>query len=83
MAQLVARLDDQMMAEVDGLVADGVVGSRTEAVPRGLEHLVDQHQRQRRVQTTIVDAHRAPAAGPDELAGLDAATRALVDEEPW
>jgi Arc/MetJ-type ribon-helix-helix transcriptional regulator len=82
MAQLVARLDDQLMAEVDGLVADGVVGSRSEAVRRGLEHLVDQHQRQR-VGAAIVDAYRRQPQTDDELAGLDAATRALVDEEPW
>jgi Arc/MetJ-type ribon-helix-helix transcriptional regulator len=82
MAQLVARLDDRLMAEVDGLVADGVVGSRSEAVRRGLEHLVDQHQRQR-AGAAIADAYRRQPQTDNELAGLDAATRALVDEEPW
>jgi len=43
MAQLVARLDDSLMAEVDVLVADGVVANRSEAVRLGLERLVDQH----------------------------------------
>ncbi len=82
MAQLVARLDDQLMADVDGLVADGVVGSRSEAVRRGLEQLVDQHQRQR-VGGAIVDAYRRQPQTDDELAGLNDATRALVNEEPW
>lgn len=82
MAQLVARLDDRLMAEVDGLVADGVVGSRSDAVRRGLEHLVDRHRRER-VGAAIVDAYRRQPQTDDELAGLDAATRALVDEEPW
>jgi Arc/MetJ-type ribon-helix-helix transcriptional regulator len=57
MAQLVARLDDGLMAEVDRLVADGVVANRSEAVRLGLERLVDQKQRQR-VGAAIVDGYR-------------------------
>jgi Arc/MetJ-type ribon-helix-helix transcriptional regulator len=82
MAQLVTRLDDQLMAEVDGLVADGVVANRSEAVRLGLEKLVDQHHRQQ-VGATIVDAYRRQPQTDDELAGLDEATRALINEEPW
>lgn len=82
MAQLVARLDDRLMAEVDELVADGVVANRSEAVRLGLERLVDQHQRQR-VGAAIVDAYRRQPQTDAELAGLDEATRALVNEEPW
>jgi len=82
MAQLVARLDDELMAEVDRLVADGVVANRSEAVRLGLERLVDQQQRQR-VGAAIVDAYRRQPQADEELAGLDEATRALVNEEPW
>jgi Arc/MetJ-type ribon-helix-helix transcriptional regulator len=82
MAQLVARLPDDLLAEVDRLVADGVVGSRSEAVRMGLERLVDQ-QRRRQVGNAIVDAYRRRPQTDEELAGLDEATRALVDEEPW
>ena len=82
MAQLVARLDDGLLAEVDRLVADGVVASRSEAVRLGLTRLVDQHQRQR-VGRAIVDAYRRQPQTDQELAGLDQATRALVDEEQW
>ena len=70
------------MAEIDALVADGVVASRSEAVRIGLERLVDQHQR-RRVGEAIVEAYRREPQTEDELAGLDEATRALVNEEPW
>ena len=80
--QLVTRLDDRLLAEVDGLVADGVVGNRSEAVRLGLERLVDQHRR-RRVGAEIVEAYRRLPQTDDELAGLDEATRALVTEEPW
>jgi Arc/MetJ-type ribon-helix-helix transcriptional regulator len=82
MAQLVTRLDEQLMAEVDALVADGVVASRSEAVRLGLERLVDQHRRQR-VGAAIVEAYRRQPQTDDELAGLDEATRALINEEPW
>jgi Arc/MetJ-type ribon-helix-helix transcriptional regulator len=82
MAQVVTRLDDRLVAEVDGLVADGVVASRSEAVRLGLERLVEEHRR-RLVGSQIVDAYRRLPQSDDELAGLDDATRALIGEEPW
>ena len=82
MAQVVARLDDSLMAEIDALVADGIVASRSEAVRIGLERLVDRHRRSR-IGATIVDAYRRVPQTPEELSGLDEATRALIAEEPW
>jgi Arc/MetJ-type ribon-helix-helix transcriptional regulator len=82
MAQLVTRLDDKLAAELDGLVADGVVASRSEAVRLGLERLVDEHRRQL-VGESIVEAYRRRPQTEEELAGLDRSTQALVDEEPW
>ncbi len=82
MAQLVTRLDDTLMAEVDALVADGVVATRSEAVRVGLLQLVDRHRR-RRVGAAIADAYRRLPQTEDELGGLDDATRALIAEEPW
>jgi Arc/MetJ-type ribon-helix-helix transcriptional regulator len=82
MAQLVTRLDDELVAEVDGLIADGVVANRSEAVRLGLKRLVDQHRRTR-IGMAIVDAYRGQPQTDEELAGLDDATRALVREEPW
>jgi Arc/MetJ-type ribon-helix-helix transcriptional regulator len=82
MAQLVTRLDDRLLADVDGLIADGVVANRSEAVRLGLERLIDQHRR-RLIGEAITDAYRRRPQTADELAGLEAATRALVSEEPW
>jgi Arc/MetJ-type ribon-helix-helix transcriptional regulator len=82
MAQLVTRLDDSLLDEVDGLVADGVVANRSEAVRLGLQRLVDQHRR-RQIGAAIVDAYRRRPQTEEELTGLDEATRALVNEEPW
>jgi Arc/MetJ-type ribon-helix-helix transcriptional regulator len=82
MTQLVARIDDQLATEVDALVSDGVVASRSEAVRMGLEVLVDRHRRER-VGAAIADGYRRMPQTDDELAGLDEATRALIHEEPW
>lgn len=82
MAQFVTRLDDQLAAEVDGLVASGLVANRSEAVRLGLEKLVDQSRRQR-VGAEIAAGYRRQPQTDEELAGLDEATRALIEEEPW
>lgn len=82
MAQVVARLDDKLTAELDDLVADGVVSNRSEAVRLGLERLIEDHRR-RRTGAEIADAYRRQPQTEEELAGLEQATRALVAEEPW
>jgi Arc/MetJ-type ribon-helix-helix transcriptional regulator len=82
MAQLVTRVDEQLLSEVDRLVAEGIVASRSEAVRLGLERLIDQRRR-RRVGAQIVEAYQRLPQTEDELGGLDDATRALVGEEPW
>lgn len=64
------------------MVASGVVASRSEAMRMGLERLVEEHRR-RQIGAKIVDAYTRRPQTEEELAGLDAATRALVDEEPW
>jgi Arc/MetJ-type ribon-helix-helix transcriptional regulator len=82
MAQLVTRVDDRLLAEVDELVSEGVAATRSDAVRLGLEALVERHRRQQTGQA-IIDAYRRQPQDDDELAGLDQATRALIEEEPW
>jgi Arc/MetJ-type ribon-helix-helix transcriptional regulator len=82
MAQLVTRVDGRLLAEVDELVSEGVAATRSEAVRLGLEALVDRHRRQKTGQA-IIDAYLEQPQRDEELGGLDEATRALVDEEPW
>ena len=82
MAQLVTRVEERLLAEIDRLVSEGVVASRSEAVRIALERLIDQHRR-RHVGAQIVEAYRRLPQTEDELAGLDDATLALVGEEPW
>lgn len=82
MTQLVTRVDDRLVADVDRLVSEGVVASRSEAVRLGLANLVDRHRRQR-TGACIADAYRLRPQTAEETAGLDEATRALISEEPW
>ncbi|HVA23355.1 MAG TPA: ribbon-helix-helix domain-containing protein [Chloroflexota bacterium] len=82
MTQLVTRVNDELVAQVDSLVSQGVVASRSEAVRAGLLVLVDRHRR-RSIGAQIVEAYRREPQTREELAGLDEATTALVAEEPW
>jgi Arc/MetJ-type ribon-helix-helix transcriptional regulator len=81
-AQLVTRVDDRLLAAVDALVDEGVAATRSDAVRIGLEGLVERHRRQQTGQA-IVDAYLQHPQREDELTGLNEATRALVEEEPW
>ena len=73
MAQFVTRLDDRIAQEIDDLIADGTVASRSEAVRKGLERLIDEHRRSR-IGTEIADAYPRQPQTDEELAGLDKAT---------
>ena len=82
MAQVVTRLDDKLVADLDGLVADGRLASRSEGVRIGLEKLVDEHRR-RRIGEEIVEGYTRQPQTEEEFAGIDEATRAMIEAEPW
>ncbi len=82
MAQFVTRLDDHLVEEVDELIADGLIATRSEAVRLALQRLVDQHRR-RRIGEEIASAYSRVPQTEKELVGLAEATRALVHQEPW
>jgi len=82
MTQIVTRVTQSLAGEVDELVADGVVQSRSDAVRIGLEWLVESHRRER-IGSVIAESYRRQPQTEVELAGIDEATRALIEEEPW
>ena len=82
MPQLVTRIDDDLAAAIDTLVAEGVVASRSEAVRVGLVELLDRHHR-RQIGEAIAAGYRRLPQTPEETAWADAAARAMVAEEPW
>jgi metal-responsive CopG/Arc/MetJ family transcriptional regulator len=82
MAQVVTRLDDKLVADLDGLVTDGFVASRSEGVRMGLQKLVDEHRRHQ-IGAAIVAGYTRYPETDEELAQAEQATRALIEEEPW
>ena len=82
MAQLVTRIGDELAAEVDALVADGVVESRSDAVRLGLRRIVDEHRR-RSTAEAIVEGYRAWPQSDGEIGWPDAATVGMIADEPW
>ena len=82
MAQVVARLNDDLVAAVDELVSEGIFESRSDAVRRALEFVVDR-QRRKRIGDAIVEGYRRIPQTEDEIAWADAATIEMIEEEPW
>lgn len=80
MTQLVTRIDDALAASMDELIAQGAAANRSELVRMGLERLIEERRRLA-IGQQIVDAYTETPQSDD--AELDAATRALIDEEPW
>ena len=82
MAQFVTRLEDSLADRVDSLVAAGVLGSRSEAVRRGLEELTDRLERER-IGRQIVEGYRRMPETEEELEGIDEELEEMLAEEPW
>jgi Arc/MetJ-type ribon-helix-helix transcriptional regulator len=82
MAQLVTRVDDDLAAAVDELIAAGVVASRSEAVRFGLERLVDRYRRDQ-IGARIVEGYRAQPQTDAEVGWADEASIRMITEEPW
>jgi Arc/MetJ-type ribon-helix-helix transcriptional regulator len=80
--QLVTRVPDGLAQAVDELVEAGVFDSRSDAVRAGLETVLE---RERRAATgrAIVEGYRRVPQADDDLPWSDAATSAMIAEEPW
>lgn len=80
--QLVTRIPDDVAAAIDDLVREGVFASRSDAVRAGLSVVIDR-QRRLAVGRSIVDGYRRVPQAEDDLAWSDAASAAIIAEEPW
>jgi Arc/MetJ-type ribon-helix-helix transcriptional regulator len=80
--QLVTRVPDSVAEAVDHLVEQGVFSSRSDAVRAGLETVVDRERRDA-IGRAIVEGYRRVPQDADDLAWSDAATSAMIAEEPW
>lgn len=82
MAQFVTRVEDRLAREVDRLVREGVVSSRSAAVRLGLEGLIERHRR-RQIGRSIVDGYRRRPQSEAEVGWADEATSRMIADEPW
>ena len=82
MAQLVTRIPEALAARIDRLVEQGVFESRSDAVRRGLELILDAHRR-RSVAETIVDGYRERPQDDAEMGWADAEAVRMIGDEPW
>ncbi len=82
MPQLVTRVDEALVQAIDGLIATGMVASRSDAVRLALEQLLDRHGRGE-VGRQIVAGYEARPQVDDEVGWSDHATEAMIAEEPW
>ena len=80
MAQLVTRVDDELVAQLDEIVESGEAESRSDAVRRALEAMIE---RRRRRLEAIAEAYRRIPETDDELRWADQSTRSMIAEEPW
>lgn len=80
--QIAVRLPAELLTAVDGLVAEGLVESRADAVRQGLEELIDKVERVRIDQALLTGYRRTPPTSDEEAAAL-LALRAAITEEPW
>ena len=82
MAQIVTRITTDLAENIDKLVAEGVVESRSDAVRKGLQVLIDQSRR-RRTAEAIISGYTLHPQSDDEVAWADRATVQMIADEPW
>lgn len=76
------RIDEQLARDLDELVSEGVVESRSDAVRQALRELVDRHRR-RRIGEAIVEGYLRQPQTDEEVGWSDEAAIRMIKEEPW
>lgn len=82
MPQLVTRVDEDLAAAVDALVAAGAVGNRSEAVRLALEQFVDRHRRQA-IGARIAAGYAEIPQTDAQVGWADEASVQMIEDEPW
>lgn len=82
MTQLVARVDDSLVAAIDEMVAQGFIESRSAAVRLGLQSVMRDLLRARDDKRTIEAYTRIPMPD-DDLHEIDTSAARMILEEPW
>lgn len=82
MAQIITRVDEDLLAEVDRLVEEGAVESRSDAVRRALHDLIERRRRAAIGRAVVEGYERVPQQVAD-IGWSDEATARMIAEEPW
>jgi Arc/MetJ-type ribon-helix-helix transcriptional regulator len=80
--QIAVKLSDQVVEELDRLVARGSFGSRSEAVRHAVDALVRSDERQR-VAEAFAEGFRRVPDRDEELADATRLALEAIHEEPW
>ncbi len=80
--QLAVRIPDALAVTIDAAVATGTFASRTALVVAALERWAKADE-SRRIGEQIAEGYRKFPQTDEETAGVLAASRALIAEEPW
>lgn len=80
--QLIARVDDELLAGVDSLINLGLAANRSEVVRIALTELIERtHQAE--VDRRMIAAYTARPQDDAEVARAHAATMRMIAAEPW
>lgn len=82
MTTVAVRLPDDMVETVDELVKSGRYATRTQVIRLALAALLDANER-RAIDRRIIDGYTRNPQTDEESAIATAATRALIEDEPW
>jgi Arc/MetJ-type ribon-helix-helix transcriptional regulator len=80
--QIAVRLPEELLSELDALVASGVYESRAAAVRAGVEAIMALEHRRQIDQAIVVGYQRIPPTAVEHDAAV-ASLRDAVAEEPW
>jgi Arc/MetJ-type ribon-helix-helix transcriptional regulator len=82
MTQIVARIPKEVVEQLDELVSAGAFDSRSDAVREALVQLIDKLRREE-IGRQIVEGYERMPETEEELRWAEAATRRMIEEEPW
>ena len=82
MTQVVTRVPEDVLRELDKLVESGDFESRSDAVREALLQLIDKHRREQ-IGRQIVEGYKRIPQTDGEVLWAESATRAMIEEEPW
>lgn len=82
MTTIAVRLAPALVQEIDHLVVEGQYASRSEAIRGAIGLLLRTHE-EIAADQAIGESYRRTPQSDEEASIARAATRALIEEEPW